>query len=373
MVTIPTPGVVIDVFIEPSVTTVAVGDMFQVAVNFANNGQETDTAGTFVTYDQTKMTPTGVILDPGGNYQFDFTSDFSTPGRVDCGVWTPSSFPTESYQLCLITFTAIATVSGSPLSIVNTGVFDSGGFRIGVDYTRSMTGAIVNIGAALSTATQTLTRTLTPTPTIVAPILTASPSSTPSNVPTATPSVMTTPTSTATSTRTNSSTATPTASPTMPPSDTVTPTVTPSQTETHTPTSTSTMTETPTNRPTETPTATPSDTPTLTPSETPMATPTGTVLPTHTATRTPTPCPGDCDGDGDVTIDEVLVMVNVALGSGDGGGCLAGDTDRDGFVTVDEILSAVGSVLTGCHSSVAAFALTPNDTPTESPTRFQII
>jgi bacillolysin len=61
----------------------------------------------------------------------------------------------------------------------------------------------------------------------------------------------------------------------------------------------------------------------------------------------PTTCVGDCNGDGAVTIDELLSMVNIALGSGSAT-CAAGDANADGQITIDEILMAVNAALTAC-------------------------
>lgn len=89
--------------------------------------------------------------------------------------------------------------------------------------------------------------------------------------------------------------------------------------------------------------------------------PNGPPLPTHTPTPSPTPpmatptpsvtpvaCVGDCGGDGAVTVDELLVMVNVALGNIDATACVAGDVNGDGEITVDEILQAVNNALNSC-------------------------
>ena len=82
----------------------------------------------------------------------------------------------------------------------------------------------------------------------------------------------------------------------------------------------------------------------------PTATPTAS--PPPSPTRTPTTvvsdCVGDCSTDGSVTVDEVLLMVGVALGSSDASACPRGDTNVDGDITVDEILTAVQNALTGC-------------------------
>lgn len=70
-------------------------------------------------------------------------------------------------------------------------------------------------------------------------------------------------------------------------------------------------------------------------------------------------CIGDCNDDGSVTVDELLTMVNIALGNASVSACSAGDANGDGQISIDEILSAVNNVLNGCP------ALVP--TPTPSP------
>ncbi len=62
----------------------------------------------------------------------------------------------------------------------------------------------------------------------------------------------------------------------------------------------------------------------------------------------PVPCAGDCGGDEHVTVDELLTMVNIALGNADVSGCEAGDLNQDGQITVDEILTAVNNALNAC-------------------------
>jgi probable HAF family extracellular repeat protein len=122
---------------------------------------------------------------------------------------------------------------------------------------------------------------------------------------------------------------------------------------------------------------------------------TPTPTPTNSPTVTPTPkvCVGDCNTDQQVTVDDVLTMVNVALGNTGVATCQAGDANRllkkslstlrqaqgerknamksgrgsahaelveawggvfqraanhDGQITVDEILTAVNNALNGC-------------------------
>jgi hypothetical protein len=73
-----------------------------------------------------------------------------------------------------------------------------------------------------------------------------------------------------------------------------------------------------------------------------------TLTATATPTATPVPCVGDCNGTHTVTVDEILTMVNIALGNGSLSTCLAGDGNGDKQITVDEILAAVNHALTGC-------------------------
>ncbi len=59
-------------------------------------------------------------------------------------------------------------------------------------------------------------------------------------------------------------------------------------------------------------------------------------------------CVGDCNGDGVVSVEEVLLGVNIALGSTLTTDCAAVDANRDGDVTINELLDAVHSALSGC-------------------------
>jgi hypothetical protein len=61
-------------------------------------------------------------------------------------------------------------------------------------------------------------------------------------------------------------------------------------------------------------------------------------------------CVGNCDVDNGVTIDELLTMVNVALGTMPTSSCPTGDANQDGAITVEEIVMAVNNALGGCGS-----------------------
>ena len=88
--------------------------------------------------------------------------------------------------------------------------------------------------------------------------------------------------------------------------------------------------------------------------------PTRTATPTPPVTPTTTPttsgegvCVGDCNDNGAVTIDDLIRMVNIALGNQsicpDGtGGCLAGDSNCNCEITVEEIIQSVNNALNGC-------------------------
>jgi hypothetical protein len=60
-------------------------------------------------------------------------------------------------------------------------------------------------------------------------------------------------------------------------------------------------------------------------------------------------CPGDCDASGDVTVNELITLVDIALGNMPVTACEAGDANQDGEVTIDEILRAVNNALAGCQ------------------------
>ena len=85
-------------------------------------------------------------------------------------------------------------------------------------------------------------------------------------------------------------------------------------------------------------------------------------LPAHAA------CAGDCDASGSVSVDDLVVMVNVALGDAPVSGCTAGDLNGDGLITVDEIVIAVSNAQDGCPgtptpTATATAAGSPTNTP----------
>ncbi len=59
-------------------------------------------------------------------------------------------------------------------------------------------------------------------------------------------------------------------------------------------------------------------------------------------------CAGDCNANLSVTIDELVIGVNMALGNRPVTACLQFDGNNDGMVTIDELLAAVNRTLAGC-------------------------
>jgi hypothetical protein len=90
-------------------------------------------------------------------------------------------------------------------------------------------------------------------------------------------------------------------------------------------------------------------TPSPTPEITPTATPTSST-PTATPSGTPAACPGDCDGNGQVTVNELVLMVNISLDAAPVSACAAGDLNANGAITIDELVRAVNAAVNGCDA-----------------------
>jgi len=88
---------------------------------------------------------------------------------------------------------------------------------------------------------------------------------------------------------------------------------------------------------TETPTA----------SATPSAEP-PTPSPSPSSTLPAAVCDGDCDGSNDVSVDEIITLVAIALGTADATNCQPGDKDGSGTIEVNEIVAALLRGLDGC-------------------------
>lgn len=108
-----------------------------------------------------------------------------------------------------------------------------------------------------------------------------------------------------------------------------------------------TPTPTPTARP-PTRTATTSFTRPPERTETATRTPTDRRTPTITPTADPSLCAGDCGNNREVTVDEIVIMLNIALGSANLDDCRAGDADGDGSILIGDLLKAVNRLLGSC-------------------------
>ena len=78
-------------------------------------------------------------------------------------------------------------------------------------------------------------------------------------------------------------------------------------------------------------------------------------------------CAGDCNSDGQVAINELIVGVNIALGSSPVTACPSFDGNGDGTVAINELIAAVNVALNGCvltETPTPTFSSTPTATPT---------
>ena len=296
---------------------------------------------------------------------------------------TPTATPTETPVPPTVTTTATTTNSPALPTVIETPSATPSPTRTaiptstrtgiatttitaGVPATATATGGATAThtqgAAATASATAVATSTGTPGgPTTATATQPPTPSATDTPVgPTAIPTSTDTPGGPATATAT-SQVATATVTDTAAPPGT--------STATHTPGSPAPATATHTAGGALTATATaPPGTPPPTASRTAAATVTATAGPqgtatatasggpaTTTSTATPTaepacifPCTGDCNGNCEVAINELILMVNLALSDGDVTGCLAGDPNGDRRVSIDEIVAAVNRALNGC-------------------------
>jgi len=82
-----------------------------------------------------------------------------------------------------------------------------------------------------------------------------------------------------------------------------------------------------------------------------VSTPNASASPTPSVTPPPPRCVGDCDGSGDVTVDEIVIGVNIALGNRPITDCPEFDSTGDGAVSIDELIIAVSIALAGCAAA----------------------
>jgi hypothetical protein len=74
-----------------------------------------------------------------------------------------------------------------------------------------------------------------------------------------------------------------------------------------------------------------------------------TQTPTADTTITAPPaCPGDCDGSSSIAVNELVLGVNIALGTRTIGECPEFDRDDNQRISVNELVGAVNAALDGC-------------------------
>jgi cysteine-rich repeat protein len=66
------------------------------------------------------------------------------------------------------------------------------------------------------------------------------------------------------------------------------------------------------------------------------------------------PLAGDCNGDGAVSVDELILAVDMALASPPPTECLAADADGDGILAINDLIAGVQSALDGCQAPPAS-------------------
>lgn len=67
-----------------------------------------------------------------------------------------------------------------------------------------------------------------------------------------------------------------------------------------------------------------------------------------TVPPTTSPCVGDCSGDGTVTVNELILGVNILLESQPFSACPAFDRNNSGTVTIEELIQGVNNLLRAC-------------------------
>jgi hypothetical protein len=81
-------------------------------------------------------------------------------------------------------------------------------------------------------------------------------------------------------------------------------------------------------------------------------------------------CVGDCNGNQVVAINELILCVNISLGTSQLTSCQACDANNDGTVRINELITAVNNALNGCNNHPTSTPGTPQvgtPTPTVTP------
>ena len=302
-------GQAVDVFVNPASQTVNVGDPVSIEIRLNANALSVCQGGVFLQFDSVRLK----FVNGANNTvtwnlgSFDVEPAQNQPGVVSLNVGAASAVNANDVLVSTLNFSATSAGAAGLSLLFNAGREETQFFASNCEtaVTTNRSGGSVSIEVP------------TPTP---------SPTFTPTNAP--------------------SPTATPTNTPTLAPTNTPTSNDTPTKTPTQTPTSTPSSTPTPVNTLTPTNTPTPTHTPTRTPTAVNTAIPTTTPTPTPTNHSTPI-CMGDCDGSGDVTVGEIIILVNIDLGTADASACPNGIPSGEA-VDITLIIRAVNNALNGC-------------------------
>jgi hypothetical protein len=79
-------------------------------------------------------------------------------------------------------------------------------------------------------------------------------------------------------------------------------------------------------------------------------------------------CTGDCDGSGSISVGELVVGVNIALGGRPLDDCPSFDRNGNGRVDIGELLAAVAAALGACPTPAATATPVATETPTATAT-----
>ena len=83
-------------------------------------------------------------------------------------------------------------------------------------------------------------------------------------------------------------------------------------------------------------------------------TPTATPSPLPTATPTLAVCVGDCNDNSLVAVNEIILGVNIVLGTAPLDDCPAFDANGNGVLTVNELVQGVNNSLEDCPGAPAS-------------------
>jgi len=168
LLSVPAYGQV-NIVTVPGTSNVTVGSEFDVIVQVQAGAQQVDAAASFINFDPAKLQV--VSITAGGTLPVPLQSTHdNSAGTLGYSAGTFSSFPTGTFTLCTIRFSAIATTSGATLAFNAIDPRKTDALRAGASVLSSATNGSVVASAATSpteeptaTPTETIEATHTPT------------------------------------------------------------------------------------------------------------------------------------------------------------------------------------------------------------------